>query len=336
MSAPRVAVLAGGVGGSKFAVGLRDALRRRFPDGDGGSTASVTVIVNTGDDLWLNGLRLQPDIDSVLYALAAVNDVERGWGRDGDTDRVSAELRAWGTGWPWFTLGDLDLGTHIARTGWLRDGLSVGEVVERLSARWPLGARVLPMTEAEVDTHVVTDRGRMHFQEWWTRHRAGIPAIGFESPGIAAARPAPGVLEAITGADAVLLAPSNPVVSVGRILAVPGIADAVRRAPGGVAGVSPVIGGSPVRGMADACLDAVGIRTAADTVGAHYGSRAGGGLLDAWLIAEEDAALAAPLRASGLRAEVRPLWMRDPPSAEQVASDALDAALCASRSAARG
>lgn len=322
-----VVVLAGGVGGSKFVVGLRDALRERFPDGDGGTTVSVTVIVNTGDDAWLSGLRLQPDLDSMLYALAGVNDAVRGWGRSGDSERVSGELREWGAGWPWFTLGDLDLGTHIARTGWLREGRTVGRIVELLSERWPLGARLLPMTEAEVDTQVVTDAGTMHFQEWWTRHRAGIPVIRFESPGIADARPAPGVLDAIAEADAVLLAPSNPIVSIGRILAVPGIADAIRNAPGGVAGVSPIIAGSPVRGMADACLEAVGIRTAADAVGVHYGPRAAGGLLDAWLIAEEDAALAALLHAAGLRVEVRPLWMRDPATAAQVAGDALDAVL---------
>lgn len=326
----RTVVLAGGVGGSKFVAGLRDVLRQRFPDSNGGTTSRLTVIVNTGDDAWLSGLRLQPDFDSMLYALAGVNDTQRGWGRSGDSERVSAEMRAWGVGWPWFTLGDLDLGTHIARTGWLRDGCSVGEVFERLSARWSLGAQLLPMTETEVDTQVVTSQGQMHFQQWWTKYRAGIRAIRFESPGIADARPAPGVLEAIAEADAVLFAPSNPIVSIGRILAVPAIADAVRRAPAGVAGVSPIIAGSPVRGMADACLEAVGVPAAADAVGLYYGTRTDGGLLDAWLIADEDAMLAPSLVADGLRTQVRPLWMRDPASAAQVAGDALEAALSGS------
>lgn len=325
-AAPRIVVLAGGVGGSKFVVGVREAARRRWPDAAGGTRAEITVVANTGDDLWLSGLRLQPDVDSMIYALAGVNDTARVWGRRGESERVAAELHAWGAGWPWFTLGDLDLGTHIARTGWLRDGASVRDVVAQLAGRWPLGIRLLPMTDAEVDTHVTTDRGRMHFQEWWTRHRAAVPVQGFDWPGIERCEPAPGVLDALAGADVILFAPSNPVVSVGPILTVPGIADAVRAATGTVIGVSPIIAGAPVRGMADACLAAVGIPTTADAVGRHYGSRATGGLLDVWLIAEEDAALAGSLEAEGLRAPVRPLWMRDLGTAAQLAADALDEA----------
>jgi LPPG:FO 2-phospho-L-lactate transferase len=324
--APRIVVLAGGVGGSKFVVGVREAARRRWPDASGGSRAEITVIANTGDDLWLSGVRLQPDVDSMIYALAGVNDAERGWGRTGESERVAGELHAWGAGWPWFTLGDLDLGTHIARTGWLRDGASVTEVVGRLASRWPLGVRLLPMTDAEVDTHVTTDQGRMHFQEWWTRHRAGVPAQGFDWPGIEQSAPAPGVREAVAEADIVVLAPSNPVVSLGPILRVPGIAEAVRASRGTVVGVSPIIAGAPVRGMADACLTAVGLATTADAVGRHYGPRTTGGLLDAWLIAEEDAALAAVLDAEGLRAPVHPLWMRDRETAAALATAALDAA----------
>jgi LPPG:FO 2-phospho-L-lactate transferase len=323
---PRIVVLAGGVGGSKFVVGVREAARRRWPDPAGGTRADITVIANTGDDLWLSGLRLQPDVDSMIYALAGVNDTDRGWGRAGETERVAAELHAWGAGWPWFTLGDLDLGTHIARTGWLRDGASGTEVVDRLASRWPLGVGLLPMTDAEVDTQVITAQGRMHFQEWWTRHRAAVPAQGFDWPGIAQSVPAPGVREALTAADVILFAPSNPVVSLGPILAVPGIAEAVRAAPGAVVGVSPIIAGAPVRGMADACLAAVGLPATADAVGRHYGPREKGGLLDAWLIAEEDASLAEGLEATGLRAPVRPLWMRDLDSAADLAAAALDIA----------
>jgi LPPG:FO 2-phospho-L-lactate transferase len=324
--APRIVVLAGGVGGSKFVVGVREAARCRWPDAGAGSRAEITVIANTGDDLWLSGLRLQPDVDSMIYALAGVNDSERGWGRAGESERVAAELHAWGAGWPWFTLGDLDLSAHIARTGWLHDGLTVTQVVARLASRWPLGVRLLPMTDAEVDTHVETDRGRMHFQEWWTRHRATLPARGFESPGIEHATPAAGILEALAEADIVLFAPSNPVVSIGPILAVPGITDAVRAAGGSVVGVSPIIAGAPVRGMADACLAAVGIPSTAAAVGRHYGARSSEGLLDAWLIAEEDAALAPELEAVDLRAPVQPLWMRDLETSAALADAALDAA----------
>lgn len=314
---PRVVVLAGGVGGAKFSLGVREALTRR-------GAPEATVIVNTGDDLWLSGVRLQPDIDSILYALAGQNDTQRGWGRAGDTERVNEELQAWGAGWPWFTLGDLDLGTHLARTGWLRDGLTVSQIVERLSTRWPLGVRLLPMTDAEVDTYVVLqDSSRMHFQEWWTRHRAALAPRWFENPGMSAAAPAPGVVEAIATADVVLLAPSNPVVSLGPILAVPGMRDALRATRAPVVGVSGIIGGRVVRGMADVCLTAIGVETSASAVAAHYGARSREGILDAWVLAEEDAALAPAVEAAGLRAVVAPLWMTDAAASAAIVDTAL-------------
>jgi LPPG:FO 2-phospho-L-lactate transferase len=314
----RTVLLAGGVGGSKFTLGVREAV---------GADADTTVVVNTGDDLWLSGVRLQPDVDSIVYALAGVNDTQRGWGRAGDSERVNEELQAWGAGWPWFTLGDLDLGTHLARTGWLRDGLSPTQVLERMSARWPLGARLLPMTDAEVDTRVVLEDGTaLHFQEWWTRHRAALRPLRFENPGIESAAPAPGVLAAIAAADVVLIAPSNPVVSIGPILAVPGIREALRAAPGRVVGVSPIIGGRVVRGMADVCLTAIGVETSAAAVAAHYGARADDGLLDAWLIAEEDAAAAAEVEGLGIRPVVTPLWMRDAATSAALAEAALQTA----------
>ena len=319
-------MLAGGVGGSRFALGVRAALERRA---DAGASASdpFTIVVNTGDDLWLSGVRLQPDVDSIVYALAGVNDTERGWGRAGDSERVNHELQEWGAGWPWFTLGDLDLGTHLARTGWLRDGLSPTQVLERMSARWPLGARLLPMTDSEVDTRVVLEDGTaMHFQEWWTRHRASLTPLRFENPGMDAATAAPGVLEAIAAADVVLFAPSNPVVSIGPILAVPGIREALRATGARVVGVSPIIGGRVVRGMADVCLTAIGVETSAAAVAAHYGARSGDGLLDAWLIAEEDAALAAGVEGLGIRPVVAPLWMRDAATSAALAEAALQTA----------
>ena len=313
-------VLAGGVGGAKFTLGVREALARR-------GAPEATVVVNTGDDLWLSGVRLQPDIDSIVYALAGVNDTVRGWGRAGDTERVNEELQAWGAGWPWFTLGDLDLGTHLARTGWLRDGLTPTQVLERMSRRWPLGAHLLPMTDSEVDTVVhLPDGTSMHFQEWWTRHRATLAPMSFQNPGIAQARPAPGTLDALAAADVVLLAPSNPVVSIGPILAVPGMREALAATPARVVGVSPIIGGRVVRGMADVCLTAIGVDTAADAVAAHYGARADGGVLDAWLLAEEDAALASAVQGRGIRSVVCPLWMTDAAATAAIVEHALDAA----------
>jgi LPPG:FO 2-phospho-L-lactate transferase len=337
----RITVLAGGVGGSRFVRGVREECARRWPDGNGGTEASVTVIVNTGDDIWLAGVRLMPDFDSLLYSLAGVNDTERGWGRAGESERVAAELREWGVGWPWFTLGDLDLGTHLARTAWLREGLTPSQVGERLLRRWPLGVRLIPATDTEVDTHVTVDAAglaqhdgappagapttaEMHFQEWWTRYRASVPAVRFRQQNLADARPAPGVAEAIADADVVLIAPSNPVVSIGTIVAVPGIREALTETAAPVVGVSPIIGGRVVRGMADACLPAIGVETSAEGVGRHYGSRTRGGLLDAWLVDETDAAAVAVLEDIGLHAASAPLWMHDLERSAALAGAAID------------
>ncbi len=336
-------MLAGGVGGARFARGVREEAARRWPgapgaepaaDGTAPTSAEITVVVNTGDDLWLSGVRLMPDFDSLLYALAGVNDTERGWGRAGESERVAAELREWGVGWPWFTLGDLDLGTHLARTSWLRDGLTPSQVAERLQRRWRLGVHLVPATDSEVDTHVRVDpahpdaagRDELHFQEWWTRYRASIPALGFEQRNLADARPAPGVDAAIADADVVLLAPSNPVVSIGTILAVPGIRAALAATTAPVVGVSPIIGGRVVRGMADACLSAIGVRTDAAAVARHYGTRATGGVLDAWLVDETDAATVPGLVGDGFAAASAPLWMHDLDTSAALAGAALDLA----------
>ncbi len=315
----KITVLSGGVGGARFLRGLRDVIS---------PADQVTAIVNVGDDMWLTGLRIAPDLDSIMYTLAGENDEQRGWGRVGETERVSAELRAYGVGWPWFTLGDLDIGTHLTRTHLLGEGLPLSEVTTRITSRWNLGVRLIPATDDEVETHVIVDGGgSMHFQEWWTRHRASIAAQRFESVGVAASTPAPGVLEAIAAADVIIVAPSNPVVSIGPILAIPGIRDALAEAPGVVVGVSPIISGSVVRGMADACLTAIGVATAADAVALHYGARSRGGVLDAWLIDESDAACAPAIEAAGIRAHVVPLWMHDAESSAALGRDALAAAI---------
>ena len=298
----RITVLGGGVGGGKYLLGVREAA----PDAD------ITGIVNVGDDMWLTGVRIAPDLDSIMYALAGVNDAERGWGRAGESERVSAELRAYDIGWPWFTLGDLDLGTHLTRTHYLREGLGLTEATRRITARWPLGVTLLPSSDDEVETHVRTADGTMHFQEWWTRHRATLPALGFEHVGVTNAVPAPGVLDALARADIILLAPSNPVVSIGPILAIPGVRDAVRSATAPVIGISPIIDGAVVRGMADACLTAIGVETSAAAVALYHGSRSAGGVLDGWLVDESDAASVPVIEAAGIRARAVPLWMRTP------------------------
>jgi LPPG:FO 2-phospho-L-lactate transferase len=183
------------------------------------------------------------------------------------------------------------------------------------------------MTDREVDTHVRLDDGRvLHFQEWWTRHRAALAPTGFENPGIDDAAPAPGVAEAIAEADVVLFAPSNPVVSIGPILAVPGIREALAQTAAPVVGVSGIIGGAVVRGMADVCLAAIGVETAADAVAAHYGARADGGVLDGWLVAEEDAALVPAIAARGIRSRAVPLWMTDAAASGAMVDAALELA----------
>lgn len=312
---------------------MRHHLREVFPDGAGGTTAAVTAIVNTGDDLWLTGLRVCPDLDSIMYSLAGVNDDERGWGRADESERASEELTAYGLGWPWFTLGDRDLGTHIARTQLLRDGLTLTDVTARLSARWPLGIRLAPATDDEVETHVevaLTDGSgveRIHFEEWWVHYRATKPALRFIQNGVASSAPAPGVVEAILDADVVLFAPSNPVVSIGTVLGIPGIRAAIRATTAPVIGVSPVINGAAVRGMAEACLSAIGVAPTADAIALHYGSRADdvnqNGILDGWLVDTTDAALVAGLGAAGMPASAVPLWLTTEEQGAQVARDAL-------------
>ncbi len=318
----KVTVLAGGVGGARFLLGLRDRVAAEPGE------HQITAVVNTGDDAWVAGLRITPDLDSIMYALAGVNDTVRGWGRTGETERVSAELTAWGVGWPWFTLGDLDLGAHIARTSWLREGVPLSGAVERLTARWPLGVRLIPATDDEVETWVEVDdpdgdTRQLHFQEWWVRHRSSLPARAFVQRGVASAQPAPGVLDAIADADVVILGPSNPVVSIGTILGIPGIADAVRSTTAPVVGVSPIIGGAVVRGMADACLPAIGVETAADAVARHYGARASGGVLDGWLVDTVDDGLLPGIEAAGIASRAVPLWLRDPESSAALAGEVL-------------
>lgn len=332
----KVVLLAGGVGGAKFARGLRAALAADASN----RVSELTVVVNTGDDMWLTGVKVCPDLDSMMYALAGVNDTERGWGRAGESERVSAELSAYGVGWPWFTLGDMDLGTHLARTSLLREGLPLSEVTARLCTRWEAlreGPHLIPATDSEVETWVETEEGTMHFEEWWVRTRASAAAQQFIQRGVAQARPAPGVVEAISAADLVVLAPSNPVVSLGTMLGFPGAAgrsgvpgitgirEAVQQTRAPVVGVSPIIGGAAVHGMAAQCLGALGHACTAEAVGLNYGARRSGGILDSWLVGTEDASAVPALEAAGIAARAVPLWMRDERTSAALAEEALAA-----------
>jgi len=316
----RVAVLTGGIGGARFLHGLRAAV----PD------AELTAIVNTGDDVTLHGLRICPDLDSVMYTLGDGIDEERGWGRRDETFAVREELAAYDAEPTWFGLGDRDLATHLIRTRMLDAGYPLSAVTEALCARWRPGVRLLPMTDDRVETHVVVDaetdgepaRRAIHFQEWWVRHHAELPAREFVAVGAEEAKPAPGVLESIACADVVLLAPSNPVVSIGIILSVPGVAEAVRGAPGPVIGLSPIVGGAPLRGMAEKCLPVIGVETSAAGVGRHYGARSAEGLLDGWLVDSRDADAVVP----GVTVKAVPLMMTDVAATAAMARAALDLA----------
>jgi LPPG:FO 2-phospho-L-lactate transferase len=306
-------VLAGGVGGAKFLRGVRAAC----PGDD------LTAVVNTGDDVSLHGLRICPDLDSCMYTLGEVHDHERGWGRAGETWRIKAELDAYGAQPDWFQLGDLDFATHLVRTRMLDAGYSLSQVTDALCERWQPGVHLVPMTDDRCETHVIVEldgsRKAIHFQEWWIRHRAALLALGFVQIGVDDAEPAPGVLEAITAADVVLIAPSNPVVSIGTILGVAGIREAVVDGPAPVVGLSPIIGGAPLRGMADACLPAIGVEVSAEGVGRHYGARKDGGLLDGWLVHDTDAA-AVP----GVAVRAVPLLMSDDDATAAMVRTALE------------
>ena len=310
----RIVSLAGGIGGARFLRGLQAAA----PD------AELTVVVNTGDDITLYGLRICPDLDTVMYTLGGGIDEQRGWGRQDETFHAKAELEAYDVPTAWFGLGDRDLATHLVRRQMLDAGFPLSEVTRALCARWQPGAALLPMTDDQVETYVRVELdGReraIHFQEWWVKHRAALPARAIVAVGAERSTPAPGVLDAIAAADVVVLPPSNPVVSIGTVLQVPGIAEALRAKT--VVGVSPVIGGAPVHGMADACLSAIGVETNAEAVGRHYRARSDGGLLDGWLVDTADAAATVP----GVEVRAVPLLMTDLPAAAAMARAALDLA----------
>ncbi|HEX9313007.1 MAG TPA: 2-phospho-L-lactate transferase [Actinomycetota bacterium] len=313
----KVAALAGGVGAGKFLRGLVQVV----PGED------VTAIVNTGDDIAVHELHVAPDVDSVTYWLAGVADRDRGWGREGETFRATEELRVMEAEGAWFGLGDLDLATHLFRTTRLAAGEPLSVATDDLRRRFGVAARILPMSDDPVTTRVdaVDDNGAMldlHFQEYWVLRGARDEVKAVRYMGAERAAPAPGVLDAIEGADAILICPSNPVASIGPILAVPGIRDAVVARRSRVAGVSPIVGGAPLRGMADRLLPAVGVEVSAAGVAGHYA-----GLLGGWAIDEVDRELAPRIEAMGIRVGVTDTIMSSDEAAGSVARAALDLAL---------
>jgi LPPG:FO 2-phospho-L-lactate transferase len=342
----KVTVLVGGVGGARFLLGVQHVLGLgQFAARGGGQFAGpdsspapgsseghdLIAIVNVGDDAWMHGVRICPDLDTCMYTLGGGIDPERGWGHRGETWHAMEELAAYGVQPDWFSLGDRDLATHLVRSQMLRAGYPLSQVTEALCQRWKPGARLLPASDDRSETHVVItdpsdggDRGReeqerhraIHFQEWWVRFRAKVPTHSFAFIGADDASAGPGVAEAITDADIVFVAPSNPVVSIGAILAIPGVRAALRSTRAPVIGYSPIVSGKPLRGMADECLRVIGVASTSEAVGHYYGARSGTGILDGWLIHDDDSA-----EIPGITVHAIPLLMTNPAAtAEMVRS----------------
>ncbi len=328
----KVTVLVGGVGGARFLLGVQQLLGLgQFNTQQGQDTEDsgheLTAIVNVGDDAWIHGVRVCPDLDTCMYTLGGGVDPQRGWGHRDETWHAKEELTRYGVQPDWFGLGDRDLATHLVRTQMLRAGYPLSQITTALCDRWHPDARLLPASDDRCETHVViTDpaddsRRAVHFQEWWVRYRAQVPTHSFAFIGAEKASATTEALAAIADADAILLAPSNPVVSVGAILAVPGIRGALRAATAPIVGYSPIIGGKPLRGMADACLSVIGVESTAEAVGRHYGARRSTGILDYWLVHEGDEA-----DIEGVAVRSIPLLMTDPKATAEMVSAGLDLA----------
>jgi LPPG:FO 2-phospho-L-lactate transferase len=311
MSDPRVVALAGGVGGAKLAEGLQAHLGDR-----------LTVVVNTGDDCVRHGLLVMPDHDTVLYNLAGIEQVEWGWGIEGDTHAAITQLGAYGEE-TWFGLGDRDLALHIVRTARVRAGGRLTDVCLGIQRSLGIAARILPMTDDRVATEVHTADGWLEFQEYFVHRRQAPDVDDVRFAGIESAAPTPEVLEALETADALVICPSNPIVSVEPILGVPGLREAVgeaRRRGVPVAAVSPIIGGRALKGPADRMLVSLGQEASAVGVARRYAD-----LADVFVLDAVDAALAPGIEALGLRAVVTDTIMTDDDSRERLAGEVLRA-----------
>ena len=305
----RVTLLSGGVGGAKLAAGLYDVLE----------PGELTIVGNVGDDLEVLGLYVSPDLDSVLYALAGLNDTDRGWGRAGETWQALESARRWG-GEGWFMLGDLDLGLHLVRSQALREGVPLSAVTARLTAAAGLATHLIPATDDRLRTHLVTPQGTFAFQEWFVarRHEDEVDALVYE--GAEQAQPAPGVLDVLAAADAIVVAPSNPFVSIHPILAVPSIRVALEQRAVRAVAVSPLIGGLAVRGPLDRMMQRLVGGTSPIHVTMCYK-----GLLDALVIDGADARESDG--AAGVAFVVTDTLMSDRDAARRLAQTTLEAAM---------
>jgi LPPG:FO 2-phospho-L-lactate transferase len=308
----RVTALAGGIGAGKF---LRGLVRVVAPE-------AVTVIVNTGDDITMHGLHVSPDLDSVTYWLGDVFDRERGWGRRDETFRATEELRSFDPEQAWFNLGDLDLATHLFRTNLLAADETLTSATAAVARRFGVVPRILPMSDDPVTTRISVVAGGeeldLHFQEYWVRRggRDEVKAVLYE--GAERSRPAPGVVEALTASDAIVLCPSNPVASLGPILAVPGIRETVAARRTDVVGVSGIVAGAPLAGMADRLMPAAGAEVTAAGAAEYYR-----GVVGAWVVDDADRALIPRIEATGLRVGATDSIMTGDAKAEALARFAL-------------
>ena len=306
-----IVVLAGGVGAARFLQGLVQVVPQE----------QITVIANTGDDREFYGLHVSPDIDIVMYTLAGIVDEKNGWGVARDTYHTMQQLTAYGNE-DWFALGDRDLATHIHRTNLLRQGKTLSEITDDLRKSMGLQLRILPMSDQHIPTHIRTPRGLLHFEEYFVKYRSADEVQDVIFVGANEAKPAPGVLDAIKQADAILIAPSNPIVSIGSILAVPGVHDALHEASGMIVAVSPIVGGAPIKGPADKLMKGVGREVSAVGVASCYRD-----FLDVMVIDEQDTHLVEAIEDLGIPTVVTNTIMNDLTAKAKLAQAVLQVAL---------
>lgn len=305
-----ITALAGGVGASK----LIDGLRRVIPAGD------LTIIVNTGDDVTMFGLYIAPDLDIVTYTLAGIVNPATGWGIEGDTFNCIDGLVGYTGGERWFNLGDRDLATHIHRTAMIREGLTLSETADRIRRSLGVESRIIPMTDTHTPTTIVSDEGELHFQEYLVRRRAEPKVLGIRFENIDSASPAPGVAEAILEADGVIICPSNPLISIGPILAVPGMRDLIRETKAKVAAVSPIVGGASLKGPSDRMMADLGYEVSARGVAGMYED-----IVDVFILDRRDEAMAGEIERLDIKTVVTDTVMSDAGKRTELAGTTLAA-----------
>lgn len=283
-----ITALAGGVGAAKLLRGMIEVIPQE----------ELTVIVNTGDDIELYGLHVSPDVDIIMYTLAGIVDEEKGWGIKGDTFNCLKMIKTYGFE-TWFKLGDMDLSTHVLRTKLLREGLPLSKVTSILSKALGLRVRIIPMSNEPVTTRIVTRRGVMHFEEYLVKHGAVDEVLDVFFEGIDLAKPAPGVIEAILNSEAVVICPSNPIVSIGPIISIKGVRSALKKTSAKIIGISPIVSGTPIKGPADRLMRGLGLEVSAFGVAKLYSD-----FIDAFIIDQRDSELKEKIEDLGMKVVV--------------------------------